>query len=96
MDDLGAGYAGLSSFAALEPDVVKLDISLVRDVDREPVKRKLVGSLAALCRDLRVTVLAEGVETAGERDVLVELGCEWLQGYLFGRPVVAESAARAR
>ncbi len=96
VDDLGAGYAGLSSFAALEPDVVKLDISLVRDVDREPVKRKLVGSLAALCRDLRVTVLAEGVETAGERDVLVELGCEWLQGYLFGRPVVNEAAARAR
>ncbi len=95
VDDLGAGYAGLSSFAALEPDVVKLDISLVRDVDREPVKRKLVGSLAALCRDLRVTVLAEGVETAGERDVLVELGCEWLQGYLFGRPAVADGAARA-
>ncbi len=90
VDDLGAGYAGLSSFAALQPDVVKLDISLVRDVDREPVKRKLVASLVALCRDLRVTVLAEGVETPGEREVLVELGCEWLQGYLFGRPVVAE------
>lgn len=90
VDDLGAGYAGLSSFAALEPDVVKLDISLVREVDREPVKRKLVASLVALCRDLRVTVLAEGVETPGEREVLVELGCEWLQGYLFGRPVVTE------
>ena len=86
VDDLGAGYAGLTSFAALEPEVVKLDMALVRDVDREPIKRRLVGSMAHLCRDLGILVVAEGVETPAERDVLVDLGCDLLQGYLFGRP----------
>ena len=86
VDDLGAGYAGLTSFAALEPEVVKLDMALVRDVDREPIKRRLVGSMAHLCRDLGILVVAEGVETPAERDVLVDLGCDLMQGYLFGRP----------
>lgn len=95
LDDLGAGYAGLTSFAALEPEVVKLDMSLVRGVDREPIKRRLIGSIAALCRELRSQVVAEGVETRSERNVLVDLGCDLLQGFLFGRPIslVATSAA---
>jgi EAL domain-containing protein (putative c-di-GMP-specific phosphodiesterase class I) len=92
VDDLGAGYAGLTSFAALEPDVVKLDMALVRDVDREPIKQRLVGSMARLCRDLGILVVAEGVETADEKDVLVELGCDLLQGYLFGRPAPDHAA----
>ena len=86
VDDLGAGYAGLTSFAALEPDVVKLDMSLVRGVDREPIKQRLVGSMSRLCRDLRILVVAEGVETAAEKAVLTDLGCDLLQGYLMGRP----------
>ena len=86
IDDLGAGYAGLTSFAALEPDVVKLDMALVRGVDHEPIKQRLVGSMARLCRDLRILVVAEGVETAPEKQVLTDLGCDLLQGYLFGRP----------
>ena len=86
VDDLGAGYAGLTSFAALEPEVVKLDMALVRGVDREPIKRRLVGSMTHLCRDLGILVVAEGVETPAEREVLLDLGCDLLQGYLFGRP----------
>jgi EAL domain-containing protein (putative c-di-GMP-specific phosphodiesterase class I) len=86
IDDLGAGYAGLTSFAQLEPDVVKLDMSLVRDVHQHPTKRKLVSSMAALCRDMGIKVVAEGIETAEERDVLVECSCDLLQGYLFARP----------
>jgi EAL domain-containing protein (putative c-di-GMP-specific phosphodiesterase class I) len=86
VDDLGAGYAGLTSFAALEPDVVKLDMALIRDVDREPIKQRLVGSMARLYRDLGILVVAEGVETAAEKDVLLDLGCDLMQGYLFGRP----------
>jgi len=86
VDDLGAGYAGLNSFAALEPDVVKLDKSLIRNADKEPVKRKLIGSMATLCRDLGMQVVAEGIETQAERNAVVELGCEFLQGYLIGRP----------
>jgi EAL domain-containing protein (putative c-di-GMP-specific phosphodiesterase class I) len=86
IDDLGAGYAGLSSFAHLEPHIVKLDMSLVRALHDAPMKRKLVQSVVALCRDLGIDAVAEGVETAAERDALAEVGCPLLQGYLFGRP----------
>jgi EAL domain-containing protein (putative c-di-GMP-specific phosphodiesterase class I) len=86
IDDLGAGYAGLGYFALLAPEVVKLDMGLVRDVHREAIKRKLVGSLTAMCKDLSIVVVAEGVETADERDTVAELGCDLLQGYLFAKP----------
>ncbi len=86
VDDLGAGYAGLSSFALLEPEFVKLDMTLIRDVDTSTVKQKLVKSLASLCRGMGLFVVAEGVETRAERDMVIELGCDLLQGYLFARP----------
>jgi EAL domain-containing protein (putative c-di-GMP-specific phosphodiesterase class I) len=86
IDDLGAGYAGLNSFAVLEPDFVKLDMSLVRDVDRSPVKQKLIRSMSHLCRDMGVKVVAEGIETVQERDAVIELGCDLLQGYLLAKP----------
>lgn len=86
IDDLGAGYAGLTSFAHLEPEIVKLDMSLVRDVSEEPTKQKLVRSMTSLCKDLGMLVVAEGIETIDERDTLVSLGCDLLQGYLFARP----------
>ncbi|HVY44961.1 MAG TPA: EAL domain-containing protein [Minicystis sp.] len=86
LDDLGAGYAGLTSFAMLEPEIVKLDMALVRDIHKTPVKRKLVASVTQLSRDLGIQVVGEGVEVPEERDVLVDLGCDLLQGYLFGRP----------
>lgn len=86
IDDLGAGYAGLTSFTALEPDIVKLDMALVRGLDHEPVKRKLVGSLCGVCRDLGILTVAEGIETEAERVAARELGCDLLQGFLIGRP----------
>ena len=92
IDDIGAGYAGLSSFALLEPDLVKLDKTLVRGVERTPVKHKLIESLAALCADLHILVVAEGVETKAERDTLLELGCDLFQGYLFSHPTTSLAA----
>jgi EAL domain-containing protein (putative c-di-GMP-specific phosphodiesterase class I)/ActR/RegA family two-component response regulator len=86
IDDLGAGYAGLNSFVLLEPDIVKIDMTLVRDVATTPMKSKLIQSVCSVCRDLGMSVVAEGVETTDERDCLIELGCDLLQGYLFGRP----------
>lgn len=86
IDDLGAGYAGLTSFVALSPEIVKIDMSLIRGLDRDPLKQKLVGSLAGLCQDLGIVVVAEGIETEGERDAAVRAGCELLQGFLLGRP----------
>ena len=61
-------------------------MSLVRGIDMEPVKQKLVSSMTVLCRELGVLVVAEGVETSAERNVLVDLGCDLLQGFLFARP----------
>ncbi len=86
IDDLGAGYAGLSYFALLTPDVVKLDISLVRNIHQEKIKQKLVGSFTSLCRELGMSVVAEGIETAEERETVVALGADLLQGYLFAKP----------
>jgi EAL domain-containing protein (putative c-di-GMP-specific phosphodiesterase class I) len=86
LDDLGAGYAGLSSFALLEPDIVKVDMSLVRGIHTSPMKQKLFHSFTSLCRDLDVELVAEGVEVAEERDCLSRLGGDLYQGYLFARP----------
>lgn len=86
IDDLGAGYAGLTSFALLEPDIVKLDMALVRGIDQKPVQQKLVKSMTSLCKDMGLLVVAEGVETPPERDALIALGCDLLQGYLFAQP----------
>jgi EAL domain-containing protein (putative c-di-GMP-specific phosphodiesterase class I) len=86
IDDIGAGYSGLSSFATVQPDFVKLDITLVRGLDTDPVRKRLVQLLAELCSDLGIFVVAEGVETPNERDALVKLGIDLLQGYLFARP----------
>ena len=89
VDDLGAGYAGLASFAMLEPDVAKLDMAIVRDVHLLPTKQKLVKSMCDLCRDMGMPLVAEGVECTEERDVLVALGCDLFQGYLFAKPAPA-------
>jgi EAL domain-containing protein (putative c-di-GMP-specific phosphodiesterase class I)/ActR/RegA family two-component response regulator len=86
VDDLGAGYAGLATFSQLQPEIVKLDMSLVRRVDANPTKLAVIRSMRQLCGDLGILVVAEGVELPAERDVLVAAGCPLLQGYLFGRP----------
>jgi EAL domain-containing protein (putative c-di-GMP-specific phosphodiesterase class I) len=86
VDDLGAGYAGLTSFALLEPEIVKLDMSLIRDVHISPTKRKVVRSMTNLARDMGMLVVAEGIESPEERDTVVELGCDFLQGFLLARP----------
>lgn len=95
VDDLGAGYAGLASFSQLEPEFVKLDMSLVRGVDVSARKRSVVRAMARLCaKELAIDVISEGVETVPERDVLADEGCELLQGYLFARPAAGFPAPR--
>jgi EAL domain-containing protein (putative c-di-GMP-specific phosphodiesterase class I) len=86
VDDLGAGYSGLTSFAQLQPDLVKIDMSLVRNVDQEPTKERLIRSLAVLGQEMNIGVVCEGVETAAEREALVRVGCDLFQGYHFARP----------
>jgi EAL domain-containing protein (putative c-di-GMP-specific phosphodiesterase class I) len=86
IDDFGAGYPGLSSFAQLEPEFVKLDMTFVRGIHQDAVKQKLVQSVGRLCQDMGIVVAAEGIEVPEERNSLVDLGCDLLQGYLFARP----------
>ena len=86
LDDLGAGYGGLTSFSLLEPDIVKLDLGLVRNLDREPTKQTIVRTMIGMCHELGMIVTAEGVETLDERDELIRMGCDLLQGYLFAKP----------
>ena len=83
LDDVGAGYAGPSSFMLLEPEVLKVDMSLVRGIHDSPVKQKLFHSFATLCRDIKTEIIAEGVEVPEERDCLSDLGGDLFQGNLF-------------
>jgi EAL domain-containing protein (putative c-di-GMP-specific phosphodiesterase class I) len=86
VDDLGSGYAGLTSFTLLDPALAKLDMSLIRGIDAHPRKQTIVRSMCRLCEELGILVVAEGVEKEAERDALADLGCDLLQGYLFARP----------
>ncbi|MCA9512399.1 MAG: EAL domain-containing protein [Myxococcales bacterium] len=86
IDDLGAGYSGLTSFTTLRPDVVKFDMELIRDIDSVETKTKLVRSMTALCRELGMRTVAEGIETKAELDAVVALGCDLLQGYYLAKP----------
>src|SRR5450755_1465411 len=79
LDDLGAGYAGLTSFTQLEPEFVKLDMSLVRDVHQSSIKQKVIRSMVRLCQDMGKKIIAEGIEVVEERDALIDLGCDFLQ-----------------
>jgi len=86
IDDLGGGHARMVTFTPVDTDFVKLDMSLVRHIDRHPMKQRLVRSVIELCRAAGTKVIGEGVETEAERDCLRELGCDLFQGYLFGKP----------
>lgn len=86
IDDLGGGHARMGTFTPLDCDFVKLDMSLVRDVDQHPMKQRLIRSVTELCREQGITVIGEGIENEREAQVLVDLGCDLLQGYLIARP----------
>ena len=87
IDDVGAGYAGMRHILDLEPDIVKLDMSLVRDIDKDPARRALALALVGFTSGMRCEIVAEGVETAQELAVLRELGIPKAQGYFLGRPM---------
>lgn len=88
IDDFGAGHAGLGLLARFQPDVLKLDMLLVRDIEASPAKQAIVAAVVGLARALEVEVLAEGVETAAEAIVLRAAGIRLMQGYHFARPAL--------
>jgi len=86
VDDAGAGYASLRHILELRPDFVKLDIGLVRHIDSDPARQALAAGLRHYAQQTRTVLIAEGVETPAERDVLQRLGIPLAQGYLCGHP----------
>jgi EAL domain-containing protein (putative c-di-GMP-specific phosphodiesterase class I) len=86
IDDFGAGYAGLGLLADFQPDYIKLDMALIRGVSHDRTRQAIVRAVAAMCAELGITVIAEGVETRDEFGWLSELGIELFQGYFFARP----------
>jgi EAL domain-containing protein (putative c-di-GMP-specific phosphodiesterase class I) len=85
VDDMGAGYSSLQALAAIQPDFLKFDTSLVRSIDQSSIKRSLLDSLRALADKIRARVIAEGIEREEERETLLHLGIELGQGYYFHR-----------
>lgn len=86
IDDTGTGYAGLQRLLQLQPEVIKLDRSLIVGIERDAARQALVGSQVAFARDVGGTIVAEGIETPEQLDALRRLGVAWGQGYLFARP----------
>lgn len=86
LDDLGAGFGSLNLLRMLEPDVVKLDMGLIRGVDRDPFRAGIVRKLLEMARELRIASVAEGIETEAESEWLRRNGADYLQGFLFGTP----------
>jgi len=86
IDDFGAGHAGVGLLTKFQPDIVKLDMELVRDIDKDAIKRTVVKHTLALLNDLGIIPLCEGIENAGEATALEDLGVHLIQGYFFARP----------
>lgn len=94
IDDFGAGYAGLTLLADFTPDLIKLDMALVRGVDTNKARQAITRGMVRICEELSIQVIAEGIETAGERDFFLSEGVTLMQGYLFARPMF-QALARA-
>ena len=86
IDDFGAGYAGLNLLSDFQPDIIKIDMELVRNIDTSAAKQAIVAGIVSICSKLEIKVLAEGIETPAERDSLRDAGISLMQGYLFCRP----------
>jgi EAL domain-containing protein (putative c-di-GMP-specific phosphodiesterase class I) len=88
IDDFGAGHAGLGLLAELKPDVIKIDMALIRDIDTSNAKRAIVGAVVTMAEALAILPLAEGIETDAELECVRSLGIRLCQGFRFARPMI--------
>lgn len=93
IDDFGTGHAGLALLAEVQPDLVKLDMEIVRGIDTSPPRQAIVEAMVSLCHRLRIGLIAEGIETEAELRMLRGLGIRLAQGYLLGRPAIGQLSA---
>ncbi len=88
IDDFGAGYAGLQLLTEFQPDIIKVDMVLLRAIDQDPVRKAIVQGILSVVRALSMQVVAEGIETVAELRYLHSIGIDLFQGYLFARPEI--------
>lgn len=93
IDDFGAGYAGMRLLADFQPDIIKIDMDLIRNVDTNVARQAIVRSLVRLCDEMSIQVIAEGIETPAERDCLYDAGIHLMQGCLFAKPAFQSVAS---
>ncbi len=96
LDDIGSGYSGLNLLHTFRPDFVKLDMDLIRDIDKDPFKQSIVNNLINIAKDQKIEVIAEGIETREEAAFVRESGTDYVQGFLFAKPApVKEHSLKA-
>jgi diguanylate cyclase (GGDEF)-like protein len=86
IDDVGAGYSGLTTISEVRPDYIKIDMSLIRDIDKDNLKKSIVKALVEFANNTNIKLIAEGVETLDELKTVIELGTPLAQGFLLGKP----------
>ncbi|WP_281166797.1 EAL domain-containing protein [Aquaspirillum serpens] len=89
IDDFGSGYSGLNLLATFQPQVLKIDMELTRDIDQNQVKKAIVSGVLLVAQQLEITIIAEGIETEAEANTLHQMGVNYMQGYWFARPEIA-------
>ena len=94
MDDFGSGYSSLNMLSSMPIDVLKMDIAFIQNIERNEQDFRLVELIVDLARNLKVPVIAEGVETVGQLQLLKDAGCDVVQGYYFSRPLPADEFER--
>lgn len=88
IDDFGEGHSGLNLLAKLQPDVIKIDMNLIRNIDADKVRQAIIAGVVKIARDLSITLLAEGVETRAELNTLKDLEIHMFQGFYFAKPAL--------
>jgi EAL domain-containing protein (putative c-di-GMP-specific phosphodiesterase class I) len=88
IDDFGAGYAGLNLLASFQPDILKIDMEIIRGIADSAARQAIIAGILTMARALDITVIAEGIETQAELWALRDAGIELFQGFLFARPAV--------
>lgn len=92
IDDVGTGYSGLRHLIELKPDILKMDMLLTRECDKDPARRAIASAMVQFSREIGAKLVAEGIETEEERSVMQDLGVDYGQGYLFARPLPVVAA----